>query len=72
MADITNMKTKRAQAAKLLRRYEKLRREIMILEPEMRVAVIDYGKTKGLSFMRPETLRIELDMEAELNGRKAA
>ena len=72
MTDITNMKTKRAQAAKLLRRYEKLRREIMILEPEMRVAVIDYGKTKGLSFMRPETLRIELDMEAELNGRKAA
>jgi hypothetical protein len=72
MTDTTNMKTKRAQAAKLLRRYEKLRREIMILEPEMRVAVIDYGKTKGLSFMRPETLRIELDMEAELNGRKAA
>ena len=72
MTDTTNMKTKRAQAAKLLRRYEKLRREIMILEPEMRVAVIDYGKTKGLSFMRPETLRIELDMKAELNGRKAA
>lgn len=69
---MTDMKTKRTHAAKLLRRYEKLRREMMVLEPEMRLAVIEYGKTKGLSFMRPETLRIELDMEAELNGRKAA
>ena len=68
---MTDMQTKRAQAAKLLRRYEKLRREMRFLEPEMRKAVIAYGKTLGISFMRPETLRIELEMEAERKGKAA-
>lgn len=67
-----DMQTKRAQAIKLLRRYEKLRHEMRMLEPEMRKAVIDYGKTKGVAFMRPETLRIELETQAEIRGRKAA
>lgn len=67
-----DIQTKRAQAIKLLRRYEKLRHEMRMLEPEMRKAVIDYGKTKGVAFMRPETLRIELETQAEIRGRKAA
>ena len=67
-----DMQTKRAQAIKMLRRYEKLRHEMRMLEPEMRKAVIDYGKTKGVAFMRPETLRIELETQAEIRGRKAA
>lgn len=69
---MSDMQSKRAQAIKLLRRYEKLKAELRTLEPEMRKAVIDYGKTKGVAFMRPETLRIEIDTMAEINGRKVA
>lgn len=56
---------KRKEAVRLLRKVEKLRRELRIVEPEMRKAVIEYGKTKGVAFMRPETLRIELEMQEE-------
>ena len=68
---MTDMQTKRAQAIKLLRRYEKLKAELRLLEPEMRKAVIDYGKTKGVAFMRPGTLRIEIDTMAERKGKAA-
>ena len=68
---MTEMQTKRAEAIKLLRRYEKLRGELRKLEPEMRKAVIAYGKTTGRAFMRPETLKIELEMEAERKGKAA-
>ena len=68
---MTDMKTKRAEAIRLLKRYEKLRGELRILEPEMRKAVIAYGKTTGRAFMRPETLKIELEMEAERKGKAA-
>lgn len=63
---------KRKEAVRLLRKVEKLRRELNLLEPEMRKAVIEYGKTTGRAFMRPETLRIELEMEAERKVRRAA
>ena len=68
---MTDVKTKRAEAIKLLRRYEKLKAELRTLEPEMRKAVIAYGKTTGRAFMRPETLKIELEMEAERKGKAA-
>lgn len=68
---MTEMQTKRAEAIKLLRRYEKLKAELRVLEPEMRKAVIAYGKTTGRAFMRPETLKIELEMEAERKGKAA-
>lgn len=68
---MTDMKTKRAEAIKLLRKYEKLKAELRVLEPEMRKAVIAYGKTTGRAFMRPETLKIELEMEAERRGKAA-
>ncbi len=64
-------KEKRDRAVKLLRRVEKLRAELRILEPELRLACIDYGKTKGMAFMRPETLKIELEMFEEAKGRAA-
>lgn len=63
---------KRKEAVRLLRKVERLRRELNLLEPEMRKAVIEYGKTTGRAFMRPETLRIELEMEAERKARRAA
>ena len=66
-----DVKTKRTEAIKLLRRYEKLKAELRVLEPEMRKAVIAYGKTTGRAFMRPETLKIELEMEAERRGKAA-
>ena len=68
---MTEMQTKRAEAIRLLKRYEKLRGELRKLEPEMRKAVIAYGKTTGRAFMRPETLKIELEMEAERRGKAA-
>jgi len=68
---MTEMQTKRAEAIKLLRRYEKLRGELRKLKPEMRKAVIAYGKTTGRAFMRPETLKIELEIEAERRGKAA-
>ena len=68
---MTEMQTKRAEAIKLLRRYEKLKAELRVLEPEMRKAVIAYGKTTGRAFMRPETLKIELEIEAERRGKAA-
>lgn len=68
---MTEMQTKRAEAIRLLKRYEKLRGELRKLEPEMRKAVIAYGKTTGRAFMRPETLKIELEMEAERKGKAA-
>ena len=68
---MTEMQIKRAEAVRLLKRYEKLRSELRKLEPEMRRAVIAYGKTTGRAFMRPETLKIELEMEAERKGKAA-
>jgi hypothetical protein len=70
---MTNMQTKRAQAAKLLRRYEKLRAELRLLEPELKKACVEYGlaKTSPTWGFRPEHLHIELEMEAERRGKAA-
>lgn len=54
------MTSKRAHAAKLLRRYDKLKAELLMLEPELNRACADYGRDKGVWGFRPEHLRIEL------------
>lgn len=70
---MTDMQTKRAQAIKLLRRYEKLKAELRTLEPELNKACVDYGLSKASPSwgFRKEHLRIELDTMAERKGKAA-
>lgn len=71
---MNDMQTKRAQAIKLLRRYEKLRAELRTLEPELSKACVEYGLAKPTPTwgFRKEHLKIELETQAEIKGRKAA
>ena len=52
------------EAIRLLRKVEKLRRELRLLEPQLNKACIEYGKRRGMSLFREFHLRNELDRKA--------
>lgn len=52
------------EAIRLLRKVEKLRRELKILEPQLNKACLDYGKRRGMSLFREFHLRNELERKA--------
>lgn len=52
------------EAIRLLRKVEKLRRELKILEPQLNKACVDYGKRRGMSLFREFHLRNELERKA--------
>ena len=52
------------EAIRLLRKVEKLRRELKLLEPELSKACLAYGKRRGMSLFREFHLRNELDRKA--------
>jgi len=68
------MQTKRAQAIKLLRKVEKLKAELRLLEPELNKACVAYGLAKASPTwgFRPIHLKIEMETQVELKGRKVA
>lgn len=52
------------EAIRLLRKVEKLRRELKLLEPELSKACLAYGKRRGMSLFREFHLRNELERKA--------
>lgn len=52
------------EAIRLLRKVEKLRRELRELEPQLNKACLEYGKRRGMSLFREFHLRNELDRKA--------
>lgn len=52
------------EAIRLLRKVEKLRRELKILEPQLNKACLEYGKRRGMSLFREFHLRNELERKA--------
>lgn len=70
---MTDMQTKRGQAIRLLKRYDKIKAELRQLEPELSKACVEYGLSKASPSwgFRKEHLRIELEMEAERKGKAA-
>lgn len=65
-------KAARIEALKLLRRYDRLKAELRTLEPQLQHACNAYARTKGMTFMRPETLRLEAEITAEQKLKKVA
>jgi len=55
--------SKKQYAVKLLRRYDKLRRELREIEHETAVAATAYGKELGYSGFTKDMLRNRLEME---------
>jgi len=52
------------EAIRLLKKVERLRRELRTLEPQLNKACIEYGKRRGMSLFREFHLRNELDRKA--------
>ena len=52
------------EAIRLLRKVEKLRKELKILEPQLNKACLEYGKRRGMSLFREFHLRNELERKA--------
>jgi hypothetical protein len=52
------------EAIRLLRKVERLRRELKILEPQLNKACLEYGKRRGMSLFREFHLRNELERKA--------
>ena len=52
------------EAIRLLRKVERLRKELKILEPQLNKACLDYGKRRGMSLFREFHLRNELERKA--------
>ncbi len=54
------------RAAKLLKRYDDLRREFNEVERELTIAATEYGKRRGYyTFTRIETMRLMMENEAK-------
>ena len=51
------------QAIRLLKKVEKLRRELKILEPELSKAAVAYGKRRGMSAFREFHMRNNIEIE---------
>lgn len=56
------MTTKR-EAAALLRRYDKLKHELRVLEHDLAKACTDYGKSQGIWGFTRDHLRMQLERE---------
>ena len=52
------------EAIRLLRKVERLRKELKILEPQLNKACLDYGKRRGMSLFREFHLRNEIERKA--------
>jgi hypothetical protein len=52
------------EAIRLLRKVERLRRELKQLEPQLNKACLEYGKRRGMSLFREFHLRNELERKA--------
>lgn len=52
------------EAIRLLRKVEKLRRELKILEPQLNKACLAYGKRRGMSLFREFHLRNDIERKA--------
>ena len=52
------------EAIRLLKKVEKLRKELKILEPQLNKACLEYGKRRGMSLFREFHLRNELERKA--------
>lgn len=52
------------EAIRLLKKVERLRKELKILEPQLNKACLEYGKRRGMSLFREFHLRNELERKA--------
>jgi hypothetical protein len=52
------------EAIRLLKKVDKLRSELRILEPQLTKACLDYGKRRGMSLFREFHLRNDIERKA--------
>lgn len=57
---MSNPNVTKKKAAKLLRRYDKLRTEMRVLEHDLAKACADYGRTIGVWGFTKDHLRIQV------------
>lgn len=62
---MSNPNVTKKKAAKLLRRYDKLRTELRVLEHDLAIACTDYGRTIGVWGLSKDHLRIQLMREQD-------
>ena len=55
--------TTKKEAAALLRRYDKMRTELRLLEHELAKACSDYGRSQGVWGFNRDHLRMQLERE---------
>jgi hypothetical protein len=52
------------EAIRLLKKVDKLRSELRILEPQLTKACLEYGKRRGMSLFREFHLRNDIERKA--------
>jgi hypothetical protein len=55
--------TTKKEAAALLRKYDKMRHELRLLEQDLSKACTDYGRTQGLWGFNKDHLRMQIERE---------
>ena len=66
------MSDTKKQAAKLLRKYDKMRLELHSLERELTRAVLAYATEQKLGFYDKDKFRVMLMVEAEMEAKRKA
>ena len=64
------MSETKKQAAKLLRKYDKMRMELHSLERELTRAVLAYATEQKLGFYDKDKFRVRLMVEAEMQAKR--
>ena len=64
------MSDTKKQAAKLLRKYDKMRMELHSLERELTRAVLAYATEQKLGFYDKDKFRVRLMVEAEMQAKR--
>ena len=64
------MSDTKKQAAKLLRKYDKMRMELHSLERELTRAVLAYATEQKLGFYDKDKFRVRLMVEAEMAAKR--
>ena len=64
------MSETKKQAAKLLRKYDKMRMELHSLERELTRAVLAYATEQKLGFYDKDKFRVRLMVEAEMAAKR--
>lgn len=64
------MTDKKKEAAKLLRKYDKMRLELHSLERELTRAVLAYAAEQKLGFYDKDKFRVRLMVEAEMAAKR--